>query len=158
MGRVKKPLSAVVGAGCCGLLLTYVPKFEGMILRGYKDPIGIVTACVGHTKSAVLGRPYTVDECKALLDQDLSDHAEGVMRCITVPTSTGERAAYVSFAFNVGVGAFCRSTLLRKLNAGDHAGACDELLKWTRAGGRVLPGLVKRRETERAICKGNYDA
>lgn len=150
----KKTLTATVGAGACALLLSYVPAFEGVILRGYKDPIGIVTACAGHTKTAVLGRPYTPAECTALLDQDLADHAEGTMACIKVPVNTGEKAAYVSFAFNVGVGAFCRSTMARKLNAGDHAGACAELSKWTKAGGKTLPGLVKRRSTERAICEG----
>lgn len=121
-------------------------------MRGYRDPIGIVTACSGHTKTAVLGRPYTVEECNQLLDQDLAEHAAGAMACINVPTSTGERAAYVSFAFNVGVGAFCKSTMARKLNAGDHKAACDELMRWTRAGGRELPGLVTRRETERDLC------
>lgn len=150
----RRTLQATVGAGCCALLLSYVPQFEGMVLRGYKDPIGIVTACAGHTKTAVLGRPYTKDECATLLEQDLLAHADGVLSCIKVPVSDGVRAASVSFAFNVGTGAFCSSTMARKLNAGDTAGACAELSRWTRAGGRELPGLVKRRKIERDMCEG----
>lgn len=152
MSRTK--LAAIVGAPCAGILLACVPAFEGMVLRGYRDPIGIVTACAGHTATAVLGRPYSLEECNALLEADLLEHAQGVTRCVTKPLTTGQRAAFVSFAYNVGVAKFCRSTMARKANAGDMAGACAELSKWTLAGGKQLPGLVKRRASERAICEG----
>ncbi|CAG2144480.1 Lysozyme RrrD [Cupriavidus yeoncheonensis] len=151
---MNKRLVAAVGAGCATLLTAYVPQFEGMVLRGYRDPIGIVTACAGHTATAVLGKPYTRAECEQLLADDLVEHAQGVQRCVTAPMSTGQRAAFVSFAFNVGTPKFCGSSMARKANAGDMAGACAELSRWTYAGGKVLPGLVKRRETERAICEG----
>ena len=151
----RKSLAAIVGGGTAATLLNFVPAFEGVVLRGYKDPIGIVTACAGHTRTAVLGRPYTREECTKLLDEDLAEHAAGVMSCIKVPTNPGERAAYVSFGFNVGTGAFCKSTMARKLNAGDRHGACDELFKWTKAGGRELPGLVRRRKAEHALCVGD---
>jgi lysozyme len=149
-----RTLKATVGAGCCALLLSYVPKFEGVILRGYKDPIGIVTACAGHTKTAVLGRAYTPEECTNLLEADLVKHADGVLRCVTVPMNEGQKAAFISFAFNVGTGAFCGSTMVRKLNSGDYAGACAQLSRWTNAGGRELPGLVTRRKIERDMCEG----
>ena len=149
----KKSLAAIVGGAAAGTLITFVPSFEGMVLRGYKDPIGIVTACAGHTKTAVLGRAYTLEECNRLLDQDLAEHAAGTMAAIKVPTTPGERAAYVSFTYNVGVGAFRSSTMLKKLNAGDHAGACNELLRWTKAGGKELKGLVRRRQAELALCQ-----
>lgn len=152
-----RSLKAVVGTSCAALLLTCVPKFEGVILRGYKDPIGIVTACAGHTKTAILGRAYTRAECDELLAADLVSHAEGVNYCVKVPMTTAQRAAFISFTFNVGVGAFCNSTMARKLNAGDYAGACAELPKWTYAGGRHLPGLVTRRATERAMCEGRLE-
>lgn len=149
-----RSLKVVAGASAAALLLTIVPKFEGVILRGYKDPIGIVTACAGHTATAVLGRPYTPAECDELLAADLVGHAEGVNACVHVPLTAGQRAAFISFAFNVGTGAFCKSTMARKANAGDLAGACRELPRWTHAGGRELPGLVKRRAAEMAICNG----
>lgn len=154
MSAQKKTLTGIAGTGAAAILLAYVPQFEGMILRGYKDPIGIVTACAGHTATAVLGRPYAREECIKLLDQDLVGHAEGAMNCIRVETTPGQRAAFISFAFNVGTSAWCGSTANRLLNAGDAAGACAQLSRWTLAGGRELPGLVTRRKVERAICEG----
>ena len=154
----KRTLQATAGAGAAALLLSYVPKFEGVVLRGYVDPIGIVTACAGHTKTAVLGRPYTREECTALLDQDLVAHAEGVLACTPgLQGQTYRMAAATSFAFNVGVSAYCKSTMARKFNSGDYAGACAEFSKWVYAGGRQLPGLVKRRATERAMCEGRLE-
>lgn len=151
----KKTLAGTVGVGVAAVLLNYVPAFEGMILRGYKDPIGIVTACAGHTKTAVLGRPYTKDECLVLLERDLVEHAEPVLVCTpTLKDKPGPLAGAVSLAFNIGTGAYCRSTAARRFNAGDIKGGCAAFEMWNKAGGRVLPGLVKRRATERAICEG----
>ncbi|MGO4304177.1 lysozyme [Cupriavidus sp. RAF12] len=151
----KRTLQASVGAGAAALLLSYVPKFEGVVLRGYKDPIGIVTACAGHTKTAVLGRPYTSAECAALLDADLVEHADGVLACTPgLKGQTYRLAAATSFAFNVGVSAYCSSSMARKFRGGDYAGGCAELSRWVYAGGRQLPGLVTRRATERAMCEG----
>lgn len=149
---IKKRLTLLIGAPAVALVLVNVPKFEGTVLRGYRDPIGIVTACTGHTKTAVLGRPYTSQECETLLMQDLVAHAEPVVSCVGL-LPTGQMAAAVSFAFNVGNGAFCRSTFARKLRARDPT-ACDELSRWVMADGRTLPGLVERRKVERAMCRG----
>lgn len=149
----KGKLAALVGGGAAALLFTYVPQFEGMVLRGYKDPIGIVTACAGHTKTAVLGKPYTHDECMQLLQDDLVEHAAGVLACTPqLAGRTYQTAAFVSFAYNVGVGAYCGSTAAKLVRAGDMRAACDQLQRWTKAGGKVLPGLVKRRAAEMAIC------
>ena len=149
----KAKLVSVVGAGCAAVLLSCVPQFEGMVLRGYTDPIGIVTACAGHTATAVLGKPYTKAECEKLLVDDLVKHAEGVKRCIERPLPVHQLAAAVSFAFNVGVPRFCGSTFAKKLRANDPM-ACAEISRWTFAGGRELPGLVKRRAVERDMCDG----
>lgn len=151
-GRGK--LIGLVGAACAATLFNCVPKFEGVILRGYKDPIGIVTACTGHTKTAVLGRAYSMQECDQLLVQDLVEHAEGVKSCVKTPLTTYQLAATVSFAFNVGVSHFCTSSMAKKFNTGDIKGACAELSRWVYAGGKVLPGLVKRRQVERDMCEG----
>ena len=146
-------LVAVVGAPCAALLLSQVPKFEGMVLRGYRDPVGIVTACAGHTKTAVMGRAYTLEQCQDILEADLVEHAQGVLACVPeLKGRTWPLAAASSFAFNVGVGRFCASTMAAKFRAGDVAGGCNELPRWTMAGGKVLPGLVARRASERAIC------
>jgi lysozyme len=79
-------------------------------------------------------------------------HAIELDKCVKVPLARHEAAAVLSWSFNVGVGAACKSTLMRKLNAGQPF--CAELSKWTYAGGRQLKGLVKRREQERAMCEG----
>jgi len=149
-----KSLPVLIGTAATALLMNWVPQFEGTILRGYKDPIGVVTACTGHTATAVLGKPYTRQECFDLLQKDLQVHAAGVNECTPVDElSIGQRAAAISFAFNVGVPTYCRSTFARKLKMHD-PGACAELDKWVYAGNQVLPGLVKRRATERAMCEG----
>jgi lysozyme len=87
---------------------------------------------------------------------DLIEHAKGVKACVTYPLTPNQLAASVSFAFNIGVNKFCASTMAQKFNAGDMKGACAELSRWTKAGGRELPGLVKRRAIERDMCEGKY--
>ena len=146
-------LIAKVGAGAAALLLAMVPVFEGTILRTYRDPIGVLTSCVGHTGPELrMGQRWTPEQCQQQLAADLLHHA-GALDCITAPLTEGQKAAFVSFAFNVGNKAFCGSTLVRKANAGDLAGACAELSRWTYAGGRQLPGLIKRRAAEREMCE-----
>ena len=92
-------------------------------------------------------------QCRALLEADLARHAEA-LACIRQPLTDGQKAAFVSFAYNVGPRAFCDSTLAKKANAGDIPGACAELSKWVYAKGQRLLGLVKRRAAERAMCEG----
>ncbi len=151
--RLTKTVGGITAAA---LLTTMVPNFEGMVLRGYKDPIGIVTACAGHTKTAVLGKPYSREECDALLVEDLIEHAIGVRSCVKAPLNEGQMAASVSFAYNVGVRKFCQSTMAKLLNEQRYAEACAQLSLWTKAGGKVLRGLVDRRAAERAVCEGKY--
>lgn len=146
-------LSGAIGAAAL-IAWPVIATYEGTVNRGYRDPVGIVTACRGHTQFAQLGRTYTERECDELQAADMWKHDAEMRECIHVPINDGEHAAYLSFSFNVGAGAFCGSTLVKKLNAGDHAGACAELSRWTKAGGREWPGLVKRREAERDLCEG----
>ncbi len=128
-----------------------VGYFEGRPLVGYLDPVGIPTVCYGHTATAVVGQTRTAAECEALLQEDLGKALDVVDRQLPdLPPTT--RAAFGSFVYNVGAGAFQSSTLLRKAKAGDLIGACNELPRWVYAGGRVLNGLVRRREAERDLC------
>lgn len=133
---------------------TLIAGFEGERLVTYLDPIGILTVCYGETspKYAQPGASYTSSVCHTLLEQRLAkDYAPGLARCITAPTTSGQKAALLSFGYNVGVSATCSSTLVRKLNAGDCFGAAREFNRWTKASGRVLPGLVARRAQERSL-------
>lgn len=139
--------SAVVVAA--GALAYY---FEGEHRKPYIDPVGIPTACIGETgRAVVLGKTYTPEECARLYVDSLNIAASHVEKC-TPNVHEGMKPALISFTFNVGGGAYCRSTLARKANAGDMVGACKELLRWTYAGGRQLPGLVARRKAEADLC------
>lgn len=143
----------VVAAAVAALATPVVLHFEGEIRRGYRDPIGIVTACVGHTETAQMGRTYTAEECSALLKKDLAEHDAKLMACVKHELPPNVHAAMLSFTFNVGANAACSSTMMRKLNEGDFMGACAELSRWVYAGGKQLPGLVKRRAAERRLCE-----
>lgn len=126
--------------------------FEGRENTAYRDPVGIVTICYGHTATARIGQTHSDEECERLLEDDLGDAFAAVNRHTTVDLPPTREAALASFVYNVGEGAFRGSTLLRKLNAGDVVGACNELSRWVNAGGRELPGLVRRRDVERWLC------
>jgi lysozyme len=98
-----------------------------------------------------MGDRATVAECEGMLIDRLEEFNAEVNRCVHAPMSDGRRAATVSFFYNVGSGAGCASSYVRKLNAGDPS-ACDELLRWDRAKGVRLPGLTRRRAEERRLC------
>lgn len=139
-------------AGWCAIAVACVSGFEGLRQSAYADPVGIPTICFGETKGVQLGQRRTMDECKGMLADSLEIANRGVDACIKAPLPDYRRAALVSFTYNVGQGNLCSSTLARKINAGDVAGGCNELSRWTRARGIELPGLVKRRAAEREMC------
>ncbi|MEX3628763.1 MAG: lysozyme [Burkholderia sp.] len=149
-----RTLTAAVGVTAAGLLMAYVPRFEGMVLRTYRDPIGVLTYCIGETQGAVWGRTYTPDQCRAKLSERLVQYADGVDGCIDAPLTDYQRAAAVSFAYNEGAARFCGSSIARHFNAGQYAAGCAAFSLYDKAGGRVLPGLVNRRRIERQICEG----
>lgn len=130
-----------------------IAMHEGYVPGTYVDPVGIVTACFGHTNKALqLGQTMSDDQCLALLADDLVNHNNQLMAAVQVQMSEQEHAAYLSFHYNVGSGNFRSSTLLRYLNAGNRVAACNELSRWVFAKGVKLPGLVARRAHERDLC------
>lgn len=148
----KRGLAAIVGCAAAACLYIVTPAQEGTVTRTYRDVGGVLTYCTGATENAQWGKTYTPEECRAQLDRDLARHAEGVMACTHAPLTDGQKAAYVDFAFNVGVAAYCGSTVARKANAGDRAGSCDALLMWNKVNGVAVRGLTNRRQIERNIC------
>ncbi len=127
---------------------------EGNVLTAYRDSVGILTIGVGHTSAAgapkvTAGMKITAAESDEILSRDLAQFEAAVSNAVKVPINQNEFDALVSLAFNIGGGAFAKSTLVRKLNAGDRAGAADQFLVWNKAGGKVLKGLVTRRKAER---------
>lgn len=139
-------------AAWCAIAVTCVSGFEGLRTVAYADPVGIPTICFGETKGVRMGDRATVEKCKGMLAESLQIANRQVDSCVSQFLPDTRRAALVSFTYNVGGQAFCSSTLVRKLNAGDTRGACNELSRWTRAKGIELPGLAKRRAAERAMC------
>nr|WP_306804955.1 lysozyme [Providencia sp. PROV128] len=141
------------------MTVSMIAYFEGMVTKPYKDVVNVTTVCFGHTGADIIPtKTYTEAECLALLEKDLSKVRKGVDPLIKVDIDDNTRAAIYSFAYNVGTGAFARSTMLKKLNAGDIAGACNELKRWTYAGGKEWKGLITRREIENAVCLGKFDS
>lgn len=136
-------------------LLTATATFEGTKYVPYEDIVGVLTVCQGYTgKDIVRGKQYTPEQCSAYLKKELQVHANGVLKCVTVPLTPYEYDAYTMFTYNVGVQGFCRSSLLRQLNAGNHKQACEGLTAWSYAGGKFVPGLYRRRMYERQMCLG----
>jgi lysozyme len=138
--------------------LALVKRWEGLRLTAYLCPAGVWTIGYGSTGPHVReGMTITEAQADALLVQDLARFEAAVSRLVTVPLTDGQFGALVSLAFNIGIGAFGKSTLLRKLNAGDYTGAQEQFHVWRRAGGKVLPGLVNRRAAEAALFgRGEY--
>ncbi len=134
-----------------GVGLDLIKDFEGLRLNSYRDAVGVWTIGYGHTRTAGPGQRITNAQATALLREDVANFENAVTRAVRVPITENQFAALVSFAYNVGSGALNSSTLLRRLNAGDSFGAADELLRWNRAGGRVLAGLTRRRVAEREL-------
>lgn len=155
--RASPKLIAALSAAVAVVVVPLVTTQEGVVNRGHLDPIGIVTSCAGHTGTgAVLGKTYTQAECEQQLTDDLLRHDEDMMACVRAPLNPYQHAAFLSFTFNVGGSRFCGSTLVKKLNRFDYAGACKELKRWTIAGGKEWPGLVNRREVEYQTCMRPY--
>ena len=127
---------------------------EGYSDSAYNDSGKVATIGFGETKSVKLGQKTTPVRALITLEKSVDEHAKGMAACINVPLYQYEYDAYIDFTYNVGVGAFCNSTLNKKLNAEDYDGACSELLKWNKVNGKVLTGLTKRREKEYKTCKG----
>ena len=131
--------------------LELIQEYEGLRLKAYQDSVGVWTIGYGSTKGVRPGDEITEAQAVELLAADVDRHADGVRRAVDVPLNQNQFDALVSFTFNVGVGALQRSTLLRKLNAGQYTEAANQLMRWVHAGGQELRGLVRRREAERKL-------
>lgn len=156
MARLTTRLGAGLVAAVLGIAAPLVAYHEGYIPHTYADPIGIPTACYGHTGADVVaGKTYTLGECEALLTGDLHATLAGLDRCIDADLKPNQWAALTSLAYNVGYPKVCRSTIVRMIAAGQPAATwCRQFARWVYAGGRVLPGLIKRRAAEQAMCLG----
>lgn len=141
-------------------------------LKVYLDIVGVATACDGITtyqgKPLPRDKTFTEAECSAMLEHELVIHAKGVMACtpgialsddpVIEKVREGPRFAAVSLGYNIGVGAYCRSTADKRFDARDYPGGCTALTWFNKAGGRTVNGLVKRRDREYQVCMNGLGA
>jgi len=137
-----------------------IKHHEGVRLRPYRCPAGLWTVGVGHligdgkTLPDAWNRTFTMEEVNDILKEDLRRFERGVLRLCPNGLTQSRFDALVSFSFNVGLGNLQRSSVRMRHNRGDYAGAAEAFLMWTKAAGRMLPGLVKRRQDERSLYLG----
>jgi len=108
--------------------------------------------CFGHTKNVQAGKQYTKAQCLELLEQDMEEANKIVNQCLPMPKLAQIEVALTSATFNIGHKVVCGSTLQKKAKANDWVGACNELPRWNKAGGRELKGLTLRRKNEQQLC------
>jgi lysozyme len=149
MNRLQK------SAAVAGMAAAVVGGFEGLRQTAYPDPATRGppwTVCYGETAGVKRGDHHSVAECKTMLVASLQKYADAIERCVKVPMPDAREVALVSFAYNVGTGGACGSSVVRLINVGRTREGCDALLHWNRAAGVVFPGLTRRRQAERALC------
>lgn len=134
-----------------------IKEFEGFEPKAYRDPVGIWTIGYGTTEMAGVGidpkagMTITHDDAERYLQLAVQKFAASVEDLIDVPVTENQFGALVSLAYNIGPSALAKSTVMKRLNAGDYQGAADAFAMWNKAGGKVLPGLTRRRAAERAL-------
>ena len=131
--------------------LEFIKRHEGFRPTAYKCPGKVWTIGYGHTKEVREGDTISISEATDLLRDDVEYAEDAVNAFVAVPLNQNQFDALTSFIFNVGVSAFRESTLRRKLNDSDYGGAAAQFPRWNKAAGRVLPGLIARREAEREM-------
>lgn len=139
----------------CSLAAAFVAPWEGLYTHAYKDSVGVPTICYGVTNAdrpVKMGDTASKADCEKWLAEDMPRYKAQVDKCVHVAMPPHRYAAIISFTYNVGGGALCKSSVARKLNAGDVTGGCNALLLYDRAEGQVLRGLTNRRKAEREWC------
>lgn len=141
------------GAAVIAMAAAFIAPWEGKRNYAYLDIVGVPTICYGSTKGVKMGDYKTDAECLALFQREVGEFYSKIEPCMTnksIPVSV--QASLLELSYNVGVGAGCKSTMMKLANAGDYNAACAELDKWVKAGGRVVKGLVNRRNASHEMC------
>jgi lysozyme len=148
--------NALVGVTALGMVAVgYVGGKEGLKLVAYPDIIGVWTGCYGETKGMHKGMRFTKGQCDSMLVDSLVDHETGMRKCLKDPDAIPDKSylAFLSGTYNIGVGAFCRSSMARRANIGDLRGACNALMLYVNAGAKKnVRGLVLRSTDEKKLC------
>lgn len=147
MSKLRNTLGGMTVAGA--LAVGVVGQYEGLRTKPYYDSVHVLTVCYGETKNV---KAYTKAECDAMFGKRLDEFGNHVEACVHGAMPAKTEVAFVSLAYNIGWAGFCKSSVVRHWNAGDHPGACSAMMNFNRAGGRELPGLTRRRTSERTLC------
>lgn len=148
-------------AAVMAMAVALVGAWEGMRTVAYRDPVGIPTVCFGETRGVKMGDRYTVEQCKEMLGDGLIEFETMMRRCLKAPDRIPDKSyvSFLSLTYNIGPGAWCKSSIRTYANKyadtgnlGHLANACNRILRYNKAGGRVLRGLVNRRKDERRLC------
>ena len=139
-------------AGWLAIAAFSVAAYEGLELLAYPDVGGVPTICYGETQGVKLGQAATKAECDEKLSRRLVEFNAGVNSCVKTELPDTRRAAFVSLAYNIGIASFCKSTVVRRINAGDVPGSCESMLMWNKVKGVTWQGLTNRRKKERDMC------
>lgn len=134
--------------------LSLIKKFEGLELEAYKCAAGVWTIGYGHIKDVKEGDVITKAEADEMLVHEIEEYENYVNTAVNVPLSQNQFDAIVSWVFNLGNGNLRASTMLKVINSGDHAGVPAQIKRWNKAGGKVLEGLIRRREAEALLYEG----
>lgn len=144
---------AAAGIAVSASVFVAIVMNEGFSDKAYVPvPGDVPTIGFGSTDGVKLGDTITAPKAVARALSDIQKYEGALKQCVKVPLSQGEYDAYVSLAYNIGPGAFCGSTLVKKLNSGDYAGACQQILIWDKFKGKPLRGLTLRRQREYQLC------
>jgi lysozyme len=134
--------------------ISLIKKFEGCELRSYQDAVDVWTVGYGHTKDVKPGQMITKEEAEEMLIEELTEYCSYVETAVEVPLHQNQFDALVSWTYNLGPTNLNSSTMLKKLNAGEYEDIPEQIKRWNKAGGKVLPGLERRRLAESLLFEG----
>lgn len=151
--RISYIRTGVAGSAAISLAVAFIAPWEGVELRAYRDIVGVPTICYGETRGVKMGDTSTLEDCKTDLAKAVLEFDRQMSPCLPVPVSAKTRAAFISFSYNLGSSILCSSPTMRTaLQKGDVRAACNAMTLFNRAGGKVVRGLTRRREAEKALC------
>ena len=134
--------------------LDLIKHFEGLETKAYQCAAGVWTIGYGHTKGVQEGDEWSEDHCDYMLEVELEEYEGYINNLVTCPLSQNQFDALVSWVYNLGSANLQASTLLKVLNAEDYSDVPNQIKRWNKAGGKVLEGLVRRREAEAVMFEG----
>jgi GH24 family phage-related lysozyme (muramidase) len=145
---------AITTAAVIALSTPFIAKWEGLSLVAYKDIVGVPTVCYGETRGVTMSDRYTKQQCEDMLKASVAEYYNKLKPYMTNPDiPIGVQASLLELAYNVGIGAAGKSTMMKLANQGKYEEACRELDKWVKAGGGKVKGLVNRRaESKTKLC------